>query len=99
MGSAHAHAHAHPRRRLALAAGLSAAALAATGADTTPITVLSSDFEDGTAQSWAPRGGDEAVANSTTVAHGGSHSLAITGRTASWNGPTRDLLARIKSTS
>ncbi len=98
MGSA------HPRRRLALGAGLVAAALAATGvliptligsaaADTAPITVLSSDFEDGTAQSWAPRGTVEVVANSTTVAHAGTHSLSITGRTATWNGPTRDLLS------
>jgi endo-1,4-beta-xylanase len=57
-----------------------------------PTVIKTSDFEDGTVQGWALRGTVETVANSTTVAHGGTHSLSITGRTASWNGPQLDLL-------
>ncbi|MBM2618336.1 endo-1,4-beta-xylanase [Actinoplanes sp. LDG1-06] len=56
-----------------------------------PITVLSKDFEDGTSQGWAGRA-SEAVAHSTAVAHGGSGSLAVTGRTATWQGPSLDVL-------
>ena len=45
-----------------------------------------------TAQGRAPRGTVEVVASSTAVAHGGTHSLSVTGRPASWNGPAHDLL-------
>jgi endo-1,4-beta-xylanase len=62
------------------------------GAATTPVVVATSDFEDGTAQGWAPRGTVEVVTNSTTVAHGGTHSASITGRTAAWNGPSLNIL-------
>jgi endo-1,4-beta-xylanase len=55
------------------------------------VTDATSDFEDGTVQGWGPRN-TEVLANSTTVAHGGTHSLSITGRTAAWNGPSLSLL-------
>ncbi|GAA3465157.1 endo-1,4-beta-xylanase [Saccharothrix longispora] len=56
-----------------------------------PVVVVSSTFEDGTTQGWAPRGG-AAVAASTAAAHGGAHGLAVTGRTADWEGALLDLL-------
>ncbi|ONK16241.1 endo-1,4-beta-xylanase [Streptomyces sp. MP131-18] len=52
-----------------------------------PVTVVSADFEDGTTQGWAARGA-ETVAASSEVAHGGTGSLAVTGRTDTWQGPT-----------
>ncbi|MFI5839300.1 endo-1,4-beta-xylanase [Catenuloplanes sp. NPDC051500] len=76
-----------------IAAGLVAALLvppAGAHADE-PVTVIDSTFEDGTTGGWTPRGG-ETVAPSTAVAHGGSGSLAITGRTATWEGPVLDVL-------
>jgi endo-1,4-beta-xylanase len=60
-------------------------------AEPTPITVVTSDFEDGTTQGWAGRSA-ETVAVSSTVAHGGARSLAVGGRTASWQGPALDVL-------
>ncbi|MQS08033.1 endo-1,4-beta-xylanase [Streptomyces alkaliphilus] len=51
-----------------------------------PVTVLASDFEDGTTQGWAARGG-ETVAVDGTAARTGDHGLAVTDRTAGWEGP------------
>ncbi|OKI35290.1 hypothetical protein A6A25_24425 [Saccharothrix sp. CB00851] len=56
-----------------------------------PVVVVSSTFDDGTAQGWTPRA-SEAVAPSTAVARSGTHSLAVTGRDQSWQGPTLNLL-------
>lgn len=64
----------------------------AKAADSGPVTIVSSDFEDGTTQNWASRSGTEVVENSTTVAHGGTHSLSITERTSTWRGPVLDVL-------
>jgi endo-1,4-beta-xylanase len=88
------------RRHSAALALLTAAALLtavspgrpAVAADPAPVTVVTSDFEDGTTQGWAARGGDETVAASDAVAHGGTGSLAVTGRTAGWQGPSLDVL-------
>jgi endo-1,4-beta-xylanase len=85
--------------RLAVASVLVAAPIAAVtitstadaAADPVPITVLTSDFEDGTVQGWAGRSA-ETMASSTTVAHGGTRSLAVTARTAVWQGPSLDVL-------
>src|SRR5690349_8564178 len=55
---------------------------------------FASDFESGTTQGWAGRGAAQ-VANSTADAHGGTHSLLVTGRTASWNGPTLDITGKM----
>ncbi len=70
-------------------------AIATTNADATadpvPVTVLTSDFEDGTSQGWAGRAA-ETVAPSTAQAHSGTTSLAVTGRTESWQGPSLDVL-------
>ncbi len=64
-------------------------AFAQTGA-----TILTSDFEDGTAQGWISRG--TAVLTPTMeAAHGGAWSLKVTGRTASWNGPSIDLTGKV----
>ncbi|MGB2572278.1 endo-1,4-beta-xylanase [Micromonospora citrea] len=60
-----------------------------------PVVVLSSTFEDGTTEGWRARGG-ESVTPSTAAAHSGAGSLLTTGRTQSWQGPTRDLLAQLQ---
>jgi endo-1,4-beta-xylanase len=57
-------------------------------------TVVSNDFEDGTLQGWIPRGG-VALANSTDVAHGGTHSLLTTGRTVGYMGPSLNILGTL----
>src|SRR5258708_30593519 len=56
-----------------------------------PTTIVQNDWEDGTLQGWIPRGG-VVLANSTDVAHGGTHSLKTTGRTAGFNGPSLNLV-------
>ncbi|BCY07085.1 endo-1,4-beta-xylanase [Actinoplanes sp. L3-i22] len=76
---------------LVVAAPLTAVVAAQAADDPTPITVLTSDFEDGTVQGWGGRSA-EVLTNSTAVAHGGTHSLAVTGRTATWNGPALSVL-------
>lgn len=65
----------------------------AAAADPTP--VLQSDFEDGTVQGWAPQGG-LTLAASSEAAHAGTFSLKATGRTDTWNGPSRDLRATLQ---
>ena len=52
---------------------------------------FSSNFEDGTAQNWAKRGG-EIVAAVTEEKHGGNYSLKTSNRTGTWNGPAFDVL-------
>lgn len=49
---------------------------------------FTSDFEDGTTQSWKSRGSATAEL-STKYAHSGSNSLYVSGRTQLWNGATR----------
>ena len=39
--------------------------------------------------------GSGTLSSNTSVVHGGTQSLAITGRTASWNGPSQDLTSRM----
>ncbi len=81
-----------PRLLAALIVALPLATIAAVAnAAEDPITVLTSDFEDGTAQGWAGRAA-ETVAHSTAQAHGGTGSLLVSGRTAAWQGPSLDVL-------
>ena len=54
-------------------------------------TVIQNDFEDGSPQGWIPRG-TSILTNTTEAAHGGSHSLKTTGRTAGFHGPSLNLL-------
>lgn len=54
-----------------------------------------SDFEDGTTQGWGTRFNLGTVANTTADAHTGSHSLIVTGRTANFQGPTRDITGKM----
>jgi endo-1,4-beta-xylanase len=56
--------------------------------------IVSTDFEDGTAQGWIPRG-PVTLTNSTTVANTGTHSLLTTGRTAGFNGPSINLTSAL----
>lgn len=67
---------------------------------------FTSGFEDGTLQgyvlpdgatvrNWAPRGGDAIVANSTELAHGGTHSLKTTGRRRPYQGPSINVLGKM----
>ncbi|KGM16302.1 endo-1,4-beta-xylanase [Actinotalea fermentans] len=76
----------------AAAAGLISAvtALPVTAADT---IVISSDFEDGAAAPWQARGSTIAVVD--TDAHGGTHSLSVTGRTADWQGVQTDVVGLV----
>ncbi|MFI7632936.1 endo-1,4-beta-xylanase [Nonomuraea sp. NPDC049400] len=55
---------------------------------------ISSDFEDGTAQDWTPRAA-AALEPSTAAAHAGSRALAVSGRSASWDGPALNVLGRM----
>lgn len=55
---------------------------------------LMTNFENGAAQGWTGRG-SASVANVTTVAQAGTHSLAVTGRTASWQGATINTLCKL----
>jgi endo-1,4-beta-xylanase len=55
---------------------------------------LSSDFEDGTAQGWIPRGG-VTLTNTTEQAFGGARSLKTTGRTSGFMGPSFPLTGRL----
>lgn len=58
-------------------------------------TGFTSDFEDGTPQGWAGRFGTGTVTNTTADAHTGAHSLLMTGRTASFLGPARDITGKM----
>ncbi len=51
-------------------------------------------FEDGTAQGWGARFGAGSVANTNQQKANGSRSLTVTGRTASYHGPTYTLNTR-----
>jgi endo-1,4-beta-xylanase len=54
-------------------------------------TGASASFESGTLEGWKSRTGGETVANSTADAHGGTHSLLTTNRTATFQGPAFDV--------
>ncbi|HLH06183.1 MAG TPA: endo-1,4-beta-xylanase [Terriglobales bacterium] len=58
---------------------------------------FSSNFEDGTADGWVSRGGGSPVVLTPTQAdaHSGAWSLLVTGRTATWNGPTHDISGKM----
>ncbi len=49
-------------------------------------TGITSTFEDGALDGWSSRTG-KTLTNSTAAAHGGTHSLLTTGRTANFDGP------------
>jgi hypothetical protein len=55
--------------------------------------LANADMEDGT-NGWTAFGSGTLSSN-TSVVHGGTRSLAITGRTASWNGPSQDVTSRL----
>ncbi|MER5643281.1 endo-1,4-beta-xylanase [Streptosporangium sp. NPDC002524] len=64
-------------------------------ADTDPTrSGLTSDFETGTVQEWAPRGGSVLAAGAAS-ARTGSYGLGVTNRQASWDGPSRNVLGRV----
>ena len=69
----------------ATTAGLTLTGLATTASADETSTLLSNDFENGSATPWGPRGA-VTVATTTAEAHGGTHALSITGATADWNG-------------
>ena len=56
--------------------------------------IVQNDFEDGTTQNWIPRG-PVTLTNSTDLAHGNTHSLLTTGRTAGFNGPSLNVLGSL----
>ena len=41
--------------------------------------------------------GSGTLSSNTSVVHGGASSLSLTGRTASWNGPSQDMTSRLTS--
>jgi endo-1,4-beta-xylanase len=53
------------------------------------------DFEDGTTQGWTGRFGIGTVTNTTADAHTGSHSLLMTRRTATFQGPAHDITGKM----
>ncbi|MFN2108759.1 MAG: carbohydrate binding domain-containing protein, partial [Anaerolineae bacterium] len=53
------------------------------------------DFEDGE-QGWWGRGTGVTVTSVTTVAHTGTHSLQVEGRTEGWNGPAINALSLLE---
>jgi endo-1,4-beta-xylanase len=77
-----------------LASSLPPGALAAGPSAASKLESLS-DFEDGSLQSWHGRGNDrkEVLAVDASRHHGGAASLKVSGRTATWNGPQRELSA------
>lgn len=60
---------------------------------------IASDFEDGTAQGWAPRGGFGKTAVTAADAHGGTHSLLTTDREQAWMGASRNVLGKLSKGS
>lgn len=59
---------------------------------------LATDFETGTAEGWTPRG-PVTLTPTTEAAASGSYSLMTTGRTASWQGPSIDVLGKLHAGS
>ncbi|MFC4113106.1 endo-1,4-beta-xylanase [Nonomuraea zeae] len=55
---------------------------------------VDSDFEDGTAQDWAPRAA-AVLEPSAAAARTGTRGLAVTGRSASWDGPALNVFGRM----
>src|SRR5947208_110213 len=56
---------------------------------------IQNDFEDGSPQGWVPRGGSVVLTNTTQAAFTGTHSLATTGRTAGFNGPSLNVTSQL----
>jgi len=52
-----------------------------------------SNFDDGTTQGWVGRG--SATVSLSTDSHSGGYSLLVQGRTANWNGATRDITGKM----
>ncbi|MGD0015112.1 MAG: carbohydrate binding domain-containing protein, partial [Bryobacteraceae bacterium] len=50
-------------------------------------TGITTTFEDSGLDGWSSRSGSSVLTNTTLQAHGGTHSLLVTGRTANWDGP------------
>ncbi|WP_058300886.1 endo-1,4-beta-xylanase [Gorillibacterium timonense] len=57
--------------------------------------LLSTDFEDGTTQGWAGRGGVELLSADPAAAHSGTAGLVVAGRTKTWHGPTLDVTTQM----
>ncbi len=81
---------------LCVSASLAVAAPPAHAFD--PVVVMNSDFEDGTTQGWFGRGA-ATLAATTDAAHAGTQSLRTTGRTATWNGPGRNVLGMLQKSA
>ncbi|GAB3173667.1 hypothetical protein GCM10027059_45100 [Myceligenerans halotolerans] len=75
----------------ALAAGGAAAVGETAAAAAGQPVVFSSDFENGTIESWVSRGGVTLEASDAQAASG-EYSLLTTGRTSAWNGPAHNML-------
>lgn len=78
---------------LCIAASLLPASPRAQAVD--PVVVMHSDFEDGTTQGWFGRGA-AALSVNADAAHAGANGLRTTGRTATWNGPGRNVLNTVQ---
>jgi endo-1,4-beta-xylanase len=79
-----------------VAAGAITAIITAPAAEAAdPVVVVNHTFEDNTTQGWGPRA-DELEAVSTAVAHAGTRSLVVTGRTRTWEGPTLNVLTTMQ---
>ena len=87
------------RRSLSLAVALTLVSVVAVSATDVPAIAASgnlltnADMEGGTT-GWSVFGAGTLSAN-TSVVHGGTQSLSITGRTASWNGPGQSMTSKL----
>ena len=86
--------HGKRLRALAMIAALGAGLFGGSAAHAQ--TIVQDDWEDGTLQGWGPFG-SVTLANSTAVAHGGTHSLLTTNRTAGFNGPSLNVTNLLKA--
>src|SRR3954468_19076019 len=90
-------------RSLGLAVALTLTSLGAVSANTAPALAASgnlltnADMESGTT-GWSSFGAGTPASN-TSVVHGGTRSLAYTGRTASYNGPSQAVTSQLTNGS
>lgn len=61
-----------------------------------PVQIAHYDFEDGTAEGWAQRGGEVSLESVTDESNTGDRSLLVTGRKASHEGPSLNVLGKFE---
>ncbi|MCZ8520327.1 MULTISPECIES: endo-1,4-beta-xylanase [Paenibacillus] len=77
--------------------GLALALLSAAPVSAANTLLLQNDFEEGTVQGWAGRGGVEILTATPEAAHSGGSGLQVDGRTNGWHGPAQDVTPLLKA--